>query len=220
MTKVLPENKADLYRMLQTSTGWFDGMIEHEQVKPPEADYELGMVESESTHVSTSPFEECDVVVHCDRRVVSKVRGPRACSLDVQRVWTRRLTFEDFKASEWWRPTVEKFADGSCDASEIFVKSDNSECGVGSGAYAYVTAQCERHYRDWLGNTRLAKGYDEVSLWLQGNGDMGFTLNGKTYELEVSELADLIEQVRAFEAAGITLEDGKLTVEVGKEVSE
>lgn len=214
MGKTEPENRADLYRMLQTSSGWFDGLIESEQIKDPQADYEVGMVSSESTHVSASPYQGCDVMVYRNRDVVAEVRGPKSCTLDVQRVWTEEMTFEEFRASEWWRPTIERFANGSCDASEIFVKSDDSECGVGSGAYAYVTAQCESHYRDWLGNTRLTKGHDEVSLWLQGNGEMGFTLNGKTYELEVSELAEFIEQARAFREAGIALEDGKLTVEL------
>ena len=216
MAKSEPENRADLYRMLETSNGWFDGTIESRQLKEPGADYEIGMVDSESTHVSASPYQECDVMVYRQRHVVSELRGPRSCSLDVQRVWTKEMTFDEFKASEWWEPTIKRFAKGSCDASEIYVKCDesNEDGDIGPNSYIHVTAQCEKHYRDWLGNPRLDKGFNIVSLWLQGNGDMGFTLNGETYEFDVSELPGLIEKARAFDEAGVILEDGKLTVEL------
>lgn len=216
MAKTEPENRADLYRMLQTSKGWFDGQIEYEQVRDPEEDPVVGMVDCESTHVSASPYQGCDVSVYRQRHVVSEVRGPRSCSLRVQRVWTNEMTFDEFRASEWWGPTIEKFADGSCDASEVFVRCDETDedGGTGPSGYVHVTAQCERHYRDWLGNERLGKGFDSVGLWLHGNGDMGVTVNGETYELGVSELVGLIERARAFEAAGVELDDGRLTVEV------
>lgn len=216
MGKTEPESKADLYRMLETSNGWFDGLIEYEEIKDPQDDYEVGMVNSESTHVSASPYQECDVMVYRNCDVVAEVRGPKSCTLDVQRVWTKEMTFEEFRASEWWRPTIERFAKGSCDASEIFVRCDeaNLDGDIGPDSCVYVTAQCEKRYRDFLNNRRLAKGFNKVSLWLQGNGDMGFTLNGKIYEFDVSELAEFIEQARAFREAGITMVDGKLTVEL------
>lgn len=221
MTKTEPENRADLYRMLETSNGWFDGQIEYEQVRDPHADYVVGEVDSESTHVSASPYNGCDVVVYRNRHVVSDVRGPRSCSLDVQRIWTKRMTFDEFRASEWWEPTIEKFAGGSCDASEIFVRCDETDEGDGTGpdAYVHISAQCERHYRDFLNNNRLAKGHDDVSLWLQGNGDVGLTLNGKTYELDVNDLVECIEQARAFREFGVELDDGKLVVKLGSDES-
>lgn len=216
MGKTEPENRADLDRMLLTSSGWFDGLIESEQIRDPHADLEVGMVDRESTHVSASQYQGCDVMVYRDRHVVSEVHRPGSFSMNVQRVWTKEMTFEEFKASEWWRPTIERFANGDCDASEIFVKcyEDCDADGTGPSSRVCITAQCERYYHDWLNNSRLANGFDEVSLWLQGSGDMGFALNGKTYEFEVSELAGFIEQARAFKEAGIALEDGKLTVEL------
>lgn len=221
MGKTEPENRADLYRMIETSNGWFDGQIEYEQVRDPHADYEIGMVDSESTHISANPYQECDVKVYRNRHVVSELRGPKSCSLDVQRVWTKALTFDEFKASEWWQPAIEKFAKGSCDASEIFVRCDEADedGGTGSDSYVHISAQCEKHYTDWLNNTRLDKGFDAVSLLLQGNGDMVFTLNGRTYELDVSEFAECIEQARAFRESRIALEGGKLIVELQGDVS-
>lgn len=216
--KTEPENKADLYRMLQTSNGWFDGQITYESMRDTTADPEVGMVDCESTHVSASPYQDCDVMVYREQHVISKVRGRGAYSLDVKRVWAKPMTFEEFKNSEWWEPTITKFKDGSCDASEIFVKCDETspdeDGGIGSESYVHISAQCERHYRDWLNNSRLAKNFDKVSLWLQGNGDMGFTFNDKTYEFSADELVEYIEKARAFDEAGVTLEDGTVTVKL------
>lgn len=216
--KTEPESKADLYRMLQTSSGWFDGQIEYKGVRNVHDTPTVGMVDSESTHVTASPYQEDDVVVYRQQHVISEIRGPSSFSLDTKRIWTRLMTFDEFKASEWWEPTITKFAGGSCDASEIFVTCDETDDdgGIGPNGYVHITAQCERHYHDWLDNSRLDKGFDKVSLWLQGNGDMGVTVNGETYELSVSELAECIKQARAFAAAGIKLEDGVLSVTLPK----
>ena len=213
--KLFPESRADLYRMLQTSDGWFDGQIAYEQVRDPHAPYEVGQVDCESVHVSASPYQGCDVEVYRNRHVVSEVRGKRSCSLRVERMWTERMSFDEFRMSEWWAQTIGKFGGGDCDASEIFVRCDDSDCCDGPNSYVHVSAQCERHWRDWLGNGRLAKGHDDVMLWLQGNGDVGFILNGTAYEMTVGELAECIEQARAFAAAGVEIEDGRLTAMVG-----
>lgn len=213
--KKVPENKADLYRMLQTSNGWFNGQIDYESFSFPNDTPEVGMTYGESTHVSASPYHASDVEVYRQREVVSEVRGAGSLSLDVQRVWTKKMTFDEFRASEWWEPTIKKFADGSCDASEIFVKCEETG-GVGSDSYVCITAQCERHYQDFLNNGRVAKGFDSVELWLQGNGDMGITLDGETYDVNVEELVEYIEQARAFENAGVTIEDDELTVKLNR----
>ena len=213
--KTEPENRADLYRMLKTSSGWFDGQIDYVYLRG-KSDPEVGMVDCESTHVAANPYQGCDVMVYREQHVITKVRNDHSYSLTIKQLWTKRMTFDEFRDSEWWSPTIEKFADGSCDASEIFVKCDETdECGgVGSESYVHVTAQCEQHYHDYLNNSRLSKGFDRVSLWLQGNGDMGVTLNGETYEITVEELVEYIEQARAFENAGVRLEDGKVTVKL------
>ena len=162
--KKVPECKADLYRMLETSEGWFDGQIEYKDLKG-KSDPEVGMVESESTHVAANPYQGCDVMVYRQQHVITEVRSAGSFSLTTQRLWTKRMTFAEFRDSEWWGPTITKFAKGSCDASESFVRCDETDDdgGVGSGGYVHITAQCEKHYRDWLGNTRLAKGFDRAA---------------------------------------------------------
>lgn len=214
--KIEPENKADLYRMLETSEGWFDGMIEYKTVRDMKVDPEVGMVDSESIHVAANPYQGCDVKVYQEQHVITEVRSGGSLSLTIKQPWAKEMTFAEFRDSEWWGPTITKFAKGSCDASEIFVRCDETDDdgGVGSEGYVHITAQCEKHYRDWLGNTRLAKGFDTVGLWVQGDGEMGVTLNDETYELSVSELVGYIERARAFDEAGVKLEDGKVTVEL------
>lgn len=202
--KKFPENCADLKRMIDTSSKWFDGTIDWADLRGG-GDYEVGMAVNQATKVSVHGDT---VTVRRTRDIVKEIRGG-GCSCTVETVWCENMTFYEFMVSEWWDMAMDAFKDGDCHADSIYVKCD------GDDGCRYLDAHIERHYRDWLGNMRLSRGYDECSVWLQSNGDMGFSFENETVEGDAEELFGLIAEAKAFRAAGIRLEDGKLTVEVG-----
>lgn len=217
MAKIEPENIADLQRMIETSNGWFDGLLKSRKLIAEGEENEVGKATREETKVRVGWLGDTMSVVCC-RWVTSELHSRSSYSSTCEEVWEKPMTFEEFKSSEWWELAMEKFKGGSCDASEIFARHDDEEEeGDGPKSYASITAQCEKRYRDWLNNNRLDKGYNTVRFWVYGNGDAGFSFNGKNYEFDVSELAGIIEKVRAFDEAGVELRDGELVVKVGKE---
>lgn len=213
MAKKEPENVADLARMIDTSTGWFDGTVSWKDLRCGKP-YEVGMESDESVHVAAREYSDT-VEVYLLRNVVSKVRSPSSCSLEGRRAWSKEMSFDEFRASEWWPMAMEKFKDGSCDASEVYVMAESD--GEGRNGHVEVTAQCERRYRDFLGNSRTSKDVDKVVFWLCGNGDAGFSFNGDDYEFSIEDLAGYVKRAREFEDAGVKMEDGMLTVELEKE---
>lgn len=211
-----PRSIADLKRMIATSSGWFDGLLKSRRLLAEGEENEVGKATREEVKVRTGWLGDSMSVV-CEQWVTSEIKDGSCYSSTSRTLWEKPMTFEEFRASEWWELAMEKFKDGSCDASEIYARHYyEDEEGEGPLSCAHITAQCERRYRDWLNNSRLAKGHDKVELWVQGNGDAGFAFNGREYEFGVSELAEIIEKARAFDEAGVELHDGELSVKVGK----
>lgn len=198
-----PRTFEDLWLMRDTSKEWFDGQVRYENVRNG-ADPEVGMVDSMSWRVI--PFSDC-VRVYRNTHVICEVRGSCSfsCRVEGETVAEYR-SMEDFRASEWWDLTMEKFAGGDADASWLrTVELDGEEAEadptwIGYGPSARVEMGVGSQYRDWLGNVRQDKGHDTLSirvermsgeLWLRC-GD--HEVEGTVEEIEAAMM--LVERLR------------------------
>jgi hypothetical protein len=206
-----PENCADLKRMMETSGGWFDGTIIYKNLRKDGEPYETGQKVSESIHVRV--VAGC-VDVFCCEGIVGEVKGPSRCSIETRELWRKHMSFVEFRESEWWNPAMEKFAGGDCDASEIYAR--NMPDGM-LEEWAGIEAHVEKHYRDWLGNSKMARGYHDVKIYLEVSGELEIKLGKRSLCMEVEEIFDLVDKAREFEAAGIKIEDGELRVKVKRD---
>ena len=202
-----PETFEDLWLMRETSNAWFDGQLRYEDVRRG-ADPEVGMVDSVSWHVAPSSDR---VRIYMDTHVICKVRGDRSfsCRVEGETVAEYR-SMAEFRASEWWGPTMEKFAGGDADASWLrTVSLDGEEIAdgepqwIGYGPSTCVEMGVGSQYRDWLGNVRQGTGHSTLSirvermsgeLWLRcGEHEVEGTVE------EIEEAVALVERLRRLE---------------------
>lgn len=199
-----PETFEDLWLMRKTSSAWFDGQIMYEDVRKG-ADPEVGMVDSVSWHVVPSS----DRVRVCrSRHVICEVRGSRSfsCRVEDGTVAVYR-SMAEFRTSEWWGPTMERFAGGDADASWLHtVDVDGEEIPdvgsqwIGHGPGTCVEMEVGSQYRDWLDNVRQDGGHGTLSisvermsgkLWLQcGEHEVEGTVQ------EIERAVALVERLR------------------------
>ena len=200
-----PKTFEDLWLMRETSNGWFDGQLKYVNVRKG-ADPDVGMVDSVSWHVVPTSNR---VRVVMKTHVISEVRsGGRSLSLRIESEDVAEYrSMEAFRDSEWWGPTVEKFAGGDADASWLrTVDLDGEEVAdreprwIGYGPSTCLDVKVGRQHRDCLGNTRQDKGHDTLSirvermsgeLWMRcGEHEVGGTVE------EIEAAMTLVERLR------------------------
>lgn len=199
-----PETFEDLWLMRETSKGWFDGQLRYEDVRKG-ADPEVGAVNSVSWHVAPSSDR---VRVYKSTHVICEVRGSRSFSCNVENETVAEYrSMVEFRASEWWGPTMERFAGGDADASWLrTVDLDGEEIAdgepqwIGYGPSTCLDVAVGRQYRDWLGNTRQNKGHDTLSIRVERmSGELWMRcgeheVEGTVEEIEAAMM--LVERLR------------------------
>lgn len=212
--KQFPETCRDLERMIETSRGWFDGQIAKEQLVPNSEPHPVGCVYENVTRVAAHPYNDTVVVSNHDV-VVTKVHGDKSWASTYDTKWSREMTFDEFRASEFWEPAMGAFEGGDADAS-AFDRFDAS-C---DGADGFVSIEMERQYTDWLGNPRLAKEHDRFECHADMAGWLTLKCGKREYDGDARELFDLVDEALAFRGRGIRLNGGELRVRVPEPADE
>lgn len=220
-----PRTFEDLWLMRETSNAWFDGQLRYENVRKG-ADPEVGMVDSVSWHVAPSSDR---VRVYRNTHVICEVQGSRSfsCRVEGETVAEYR-SMAEFRASEWWGPTMEKFASGDADASWLrTVDLDGEEIAdgdpqwIGYGPSTWVEMGVGSQYRDWLGNTRQGKGHDILSIRVERmSGELWLRCGEHEVEGTVEEIAEAMMLVERLRDLGVKVGDGTITVPLPKSESE
>lgn len=220
-----PRTFEDLWLMRETSKEWFDGKLRYENVRNG-ADPEVGMVDSMSWHVM--PFQD-RVNVELHTHVIEEVRqNGHSMSLRTKSETLASYdTMEAFRDSEWWGPTMEKFAGGDADASWLrSVELDGEEVGVepmwvGYGPDVTLSVEVGRQYRDWLGNNRQGKGHGTLDVRVDRmSGTLSLYLDGHKVEGTVEEIEAAITLIERLADLGVEVGDGTITVPLPKSESE
>lgn len=219
-----PQTFEDLWFMRVTSNAWFDGELRHEDVRKG-ADPEVGMVDSVSWHVAPSSDR---VRVYKNTHVICEVRGSRSfsCRIEGETVAEYRSMVE-FRASEWWDLTMEKFAGGDADASWLNAVDldgevmDVNPTWIGYGPSTCVEMEVGRQRRDWLGNTRQDAGHDTMSIRVDRmSGELWLRCGDHEVEGTVKEIERAMMLIDRLKSLGIKVGDETITVPLPKRESE
>lgn len=220
-----PRTFEDLWLMRETSNAWFDGCLRYEDVRKG-ADPEVGMVDSVSLHVAPSSDR---VRVYRNTHVICEVRGGRSfsCRVEGETVAEYR-SMAEFRASEWWGPTMEKFAGGDADASWLrTVELDGEEIAdgepqwIGYGPSTCVEMGVGSQYRDWLGNTRQDKGHDTLSIRVERmSGELWLRCGEHEVEGTVEEIAGAVALMERLRRLGIEVGYTEIRVPIAEEGDE
>lgn len=216
-----PRTFADLWLMRETSNAWFDGQLRYEDVRKG-ADPEVGAVDCVSWHVAPSS----DRVRVCrSTHVICEVRGSRSfsCLIESETVAEYR-SMAEFRDSEWWGPTMEKFAGGDADASWLrTVDVDGEEIAdgdpqwIGYGPSTCVEMGVGRQHMDWIGNIRQDKGHDTLSIRVDRmSGGLWLRCGGHRVEGTVEEIEAAMKLMDRLKSFGVKVEDDTLTVPLRK----
>lgn len=217
-----PKTFEDLWLMRETSNAWFDGQLRYEDVRKG-ADPDVGMVDSVSWHVVPSSDR---VRVIMRTHVISEVRsGGRSLSLRIESETVAEYrSMAEFRASEWWDLTMEKFAGGDADASWLrTVDLDGDEAGVdpvwiGYGPSVTVSIEVGNQYRDWLGNHRQSKGHSTLDIRVDSlSGTLSLYLDGHEVEGTVEEIAEAVALMKRLKRLGIEVGRTEIRVPVHEE---
>ncbi|MDM8162431.1 hypothetical protein [Collinsella intestinalis] len=215
-----PQTFEDLWLMRETSKAWFDGALRYEDVRKG-ADPEVGAVDSMSWRVVPAS----DRVLVCrDTHVICEVRGSRSfsCRVEGETVAEYR-SMDDFRASEWWGLTMEKFAGGDADASWLrsFELDGEDVCAeptwIGYGPSVSVSMKVGRQYRDWLGNTRQDKSHDTLSIRVERmSGELWLRCGEHEVEGTVEEIEEAMMLIDRLKSLGVEVGDETITVPLRK----
>ena len=221
-----PRTFEDLWLMRETSNGWFDGQLRYENVRNG-ADPEVGMVDSMSWHVL--PFQN-RVNVELHTHVIKEVsQNGHSMSLRIKSETLASYdTMEAFRDSEWWDPTMEKFAGGDADASWLrSVELDGEEIAdgepqwIGYGHSTCLDVKVGRQYRDWLGNTRQDKGHDTLSIRVERmSGELWMRCGEHEVEGTVEEIEEAMTIVERLRRLGIEVGHAEIRVPIAEEGDE
>lgn len=216
-----PRTFEDLWLMRETSKEWFDGQLRYENVRKG-SDPEVGMVDSMSWHVV--PFSN-KVSVELHTHIIEEVRqNGHSMSLRTKlETLASYDTMEAFRDSEWWGLTIEKFAGGDTDASWLrSVELDGEDVDadptwIGYGPSVTVSMEVGMQYRDWLGNTRQAKGHGTLDVRVERmSGELWLCHDGHEVEGTVEEFEAAMALVERLADLGVEVGDGTITVPLPK----
>ena len=215
-----PQTFEDLWLMRETSKAWFDGQLRYEDVRKG-ADPEVGMVDSVSWRVAPSSNS---VRVYRNTHVICEVRGSQSfsCRVEGETVAEYR-SMAEFRASEWWDLTMEKFAGGDADASWLRTvelegeEVDADSIWIGYGPSTCVEMAVGRQYRDWLGNTRQDKGHDTLSIRVERmSGGLWLRCGKHTVEGTLEEIEEAMKLMDRLKSLGVEVGDETITVPLRK----
>lgn len=221
-----PRTFEDLWLMRETSKEWFDGQLRYENVRKGAAP-EVGAIDSVSWHVA--PTSNC-VRVYKNTHVICDVRmngNSFSCNIKSETVAEYRSMVE-FRASEWWDFTMEKFSGGDADASWLHAIDldgekivDDEQLWVGYGPSTSVEMEVGRQYRDGLGNTRQDAGHDTLSMRVERmSGEIWMRCGDHEVEGTVKEIAGAMMLMGRLKSLGVEVGDETIRVPLPKSESE
>ena len=216
-----PKTFEDLWLMRETSNAWFDGQLSYEDVRK-RADPEVGMVDSVSLHV----VPRSDLVrVYRNTHVICEVRGSRSfsCRVEGETVAEYR-SMAEFRASEWWDLTMERFAGGDADASWLSTvelegeEVDADPIWIGYGPSTCMDMKVGRQYRDWLGNVRQDRGHDTLSIRVERmSGELRLRCGEHEVEGTVEEIEAAMTLAERLRRLGVEVGHAEIRVPIAEE---
>lgn len=205
--KEAPESARDMWWAQQQFDRVVNAVYEHADNEP-----EDGILHS--TEVSVLPSKYDDVIDVTKRKWYydCKDEGTWGWPLRCEVEWSRKMSFEEFRSSEWWKPYLERTNNLNFDSSWMdSFRVDYTE----GNKYAEMSMRLpsEDRYR-W----RWSEGGTvEYSVYVCDDGTVGITRGEEpTVECSVDEILEAVELADRMREFGVSVyEDGTVTVAGG-----
>ena len=117
--------------------------------------------------------------------------------------WSRKMPFEEFRSSEWWEPYLERTRRLNFDSSWMdSFKVDAEE------DFAAVTFDVPEYKSVWWCSSDVPTGETvRCEVDVSSDGTVLMRFDGESEESTVSEFIEAVRRLRAFEEAGVSLDD-------------
>lgn len=203
-----PNSIRDLKWMRETSSGWFDGKVKHENIRKPGEPPIVGEEDYRSFHVVVS---EEQVFVEDRVYVISEVRNEHSWSSKAAAGSRHAYSFEGFRESEWWPVCMEAWKGGMTDSSWIDdVRFDNDDEYVG------IIMKVASEYEDFLGNVKQGKKVRHLCLYVEKeSGQVQFSIDGEEGIFDPEELLKMAKTKRIMEENGVSIDADGIRIDFG-----
>ena len=206
MRKVKPESARDMWWAQQQTSGSVKVLYEATKNTP-----EVGALRSTEVSVHPSGYDDVIYVRKELRYFGRKDEGAWGWPMRVEVEWSRKMSFEEFRASEWWEPYLERTSNLNFDSS--WKDSFQLDCQEG-----YVEAWFDKPDYEkvwWCSGEVPTGGTTTYSVYVCYDGTMGIT-RGKeqTVERTVDEFLDAVRFADRARELGVSIsEDGTIAIE-------
>lgn len=205
--KDVPESARDMWWAQQQFSGIVNAVHEYADNEPDE-----GILYS--TEVSVLPSKYDDVIevtkskLYYDRKEEGTWGWPLRCEVE----WSRKMSFDEFRSSEWWKPYLERTNNLNFDSSWMdSFRVDYTE----GNKYAEMSMRLpsEDRYR-W----RWSEGGTvEYSVYVCDDGTVGITRGDETtVERSVDEILGAVRFAERAQELGISISEGGRTIMIEK----
>lgn len=208
-----PKTLVDLWFMRETSSGWFDGRIKSDISMREEV---VGGIHSIGWFVRVHPGG-VEVVKRVDR--YKEINGSNASITGSEEGYTSYGSLEEFKASEWWEPTMKAWEGGCTDISwlqSFEVDGEKIEDDVWPGySDTCIEFNVGRKYKDWLGNTRQEEKHDRLIISVDRlSGHLELRCGDYMACGTVKEFSRAMAILARMELKGIHVTDDELSIKI------
>lgn len=205
--KTEPESARDMWWAQQQSSGIMKAAYEYNDTEPEE-----GALHSTEVSVEASKYKDL-VVVQCEeRRYGVRKEGSVGWPLKCTVKWDRRMTFEEFRSSEWYGPYVKRAGRVDFDSSWV----DSFHASVNDGDRCVdVSFRVPRHERVWWCSSEVPTGgIVEYSMYVYSDGTVGITRDDdRTIERSIEEIIEAIRVADSMSKRGVSVDDdGNITI--------
>lgn len=157
-----------------------------------------------NTEVNVTAWEYKDEIEVC--RSTYRYKEPLKTggwSLEGEHETLARLSFDEFKASEWWEPYLAKTRRLNFDSSWM----DSFEVDADED-FAAVTFDAPEYESVWWCSSDVPTG-DTVrcEVGVSNDGTVIMLFDGESEESTIAEFIGAVRRLRAFEEAGVSLDD-------------
>lgn len=203
-----PNSIRDLKWMRETSSGWFDGKVKHENIRKPGEPPIVGEEDYRSFHVVVSG----DRVFVEDRvHIISEVRGESSWSSKAAVGSRHAYSFEEFRESEWWPLCMEAWKGGMTDSSWVDdARFDEYDDGVS------LCMKVSSTYTDFLGNSRQCERVRPLRVYVEkSTGQVEVSIDGEEVSFTLDELLKMAETARLAKDNGVSIDAGGIRIDFG-----
>lgn len=206
--KEFPESARDMWWAQEQTAGNVKAVYENAENEPEE-----GALSSIDVSVRPSRYDDVIEIRKEAWYFGRRDEGRSGWPLRMEVEWSRKMTFEEFRASEWWGPYLERTRSLNFDSSWMdSFQVDNDPVD----GYVDVSMRLPEEKRVWWCSSEVPTGDSvEYFVYVCKDGTVGMTRGKeKTIEMSIDEFLDAARFAERAHELGVSISDeGTITIE-------